>query len=253
MRFIYSLLLTFPLLTSFLPADDNQTRVYLIGDSTMSEKDIHKYPETGWGMPFRYYFDSTITVINTAMNGRSTQSFIAEKRWQSVYDSLQAGDYVFIQFGHNDEAKEKKERFTPPAAFKDNLKRFINEARSKKAIPIILSPVARRKFGTDGHVTESHPVYATLAQEAAAEEKVFFIDLNEKSKALLDTFGAQQSALLYLQLAPGENPNYPAGVKDNTHFSELGARKIAQMVLNEIRTLPTPLAQHIYQPAPAKK
>ena len=252
MRFIYSLLLTFPLLTSFIPAGDETTRVYLIGDSTMSDKDIRKYPETGWGMPFRYYFDSTVTVVNRAMNGRSTKSFLAENRWQSVYDSLQPGDYVLIQFGHNDEAKEKKERYTPAEEFKANLKQFIRQTRSKNAVPILFSAVARRRF-KDGHIEESHPVYAALAKETAREENVFFIDLNEKSKALLDSFGEQQSTLLYLQLAAGENPNYPEGVKDNTHFSELGARKIAQLVINEIRNLPTPLAQHIYQPAPAKK
>lgn len=253
MRFIYSLLLAFPLLTSFLPAGDEPTRIYLIGDSTMADKDIHKYPETGWGMPFRYYFDSTVTVVNRAMNGRSTKSFIAENRWQSVYDSLRPGDYVFIQFGHNDESKAKKERYTAPDEFKNNLKKFVHETRSRQATPIILSAVARRQFGADGHIAESHPVYAALAREAAQEEKVIFIDLNEQSKALLDTFGEQQSALLFLQLAPGENPNYPDGVKDNTHFSELGARKIAQLVLKELKGQAIPLAQHIYQPAPAKK
>ncbi len=253
MRLIYAMLLAFPLLTSFLPAGEENIKVYLIGDSTMADKDIHKYPETGWGMPFQYYFDSTVEVRNRAVNGRSTKSFIAENRWQPVYDSLRPGDYVFIQFGHNDESKSKKERYSTPEEFKHNLKKFVQETRSKKAIPVILSAVARRTFGADGHVAESHPVYAMLAKEAAKEEKVFFIDLNEHSKALLDSFGAQYSALLYLQLTPGENPNYPDGVQDNTHFSELGARKIAQLVIRAMKTQAIPLAQHIYQPAAVKK
>lgn len=254
MRKAYLLLLFFPVLTAFLvPEDPSKTRVYLVGDSTMADKDSHKYPETGWGMPFRYFFDTTVVVLNRAVNGRSTKSFLAENRWQPILDSLREGDYVLIQFGHNDEAKEKKERYTSPQAFKDNLKRYIRDTRSRKAIPVILSPVARRRFLEDGSVAESHPVYATLAAEAAREEQALFIDLNEKSKALLNRFGPRTSALLFLQLEPGEHPNYPQGIQDNTHFSELGARCIAAIVLHEIGTLPTELARHIYQPPATKK
>lgn len=247
------LLLLLPLCEALAPLPPSHTHVYLIGDSTMADKEIHKYPETGWGMPFRYYFDSTVVVDNRAMNGRSTKSFIAEQRWQAVYDSLQEGDYVFIQFGHNDESKTKKERYTTPEAFKENLKKFVRETRQRKATPVILSAVARRNFDSGGHITESHPVYAGLAYEVAREEQVAFIDLNEKTKALLDSFGAEQSKLLFLQLAPGENPNYPQGVTDNTHFSELGARKVAQIVIRELQQLHLPLAAHIYQPEVRKK
>lgn len=242
-----------PLYGALTTLQQSPTRVYLIGDSTMADKDIHKYPETGWGMPFRYYFDSTVVVNNRAMNGRSTKSFIAEQRWQAVYDSLQAGDYVFIQFGHNDESKTKKERYTTPEAFKQNLEKFVQETRQRKAIPIILSAVARRSFDSSGHIAESHPVYAILARDVATATQTAFIDLNEKTKALLDSFGEQQSKLLFLQLAPGENPNYPDGVTDNTHFSELGARKVAQIVINELRRLDLPLSAHIYQPEARKK
>ncbi len=253
MRPHYFLLLAFPLLTSFLSQQEKKTKVYLIGDSTMSEKDVHKYPETGWGMPFRYCFDSTVTVINKAVNGRSSKSFLAENRWQPVLDSLEAGDYVLIQFGHNDEAKEKKERYTTPAEFKENLKRYIRDTRSRQATPIVFSAVARRKFNDDSSIAETHPVYAGLAKEAAQEENALFIDLNDKSKILLQRFGIDKSTLLFLQLEPGEHPNYPDGVKDNTHFSELGARLMAQIVIRELRTLPIPLANHIYQPPTVKK
>ncbi|HEX9956414.1 MAG TPA: GntR family transcriptional regulator, partial [Fibrella sp.] len=114
--------------------------VYLIGDSTMSVKQVKAYPETGWGMPFVHFFDESVTVDNRAMNGRSTKSFIEENRWQPVVDQLREGVYVFIQFGHNDEVKTKK-TYTPEAEYRTNLIRFITESRAKKAIPVLLTPV----------------------------------------------------------------------------------------------------------------
>lgn len=247
------LLLVLPFIISFQALKEKKIKVYLIGDSTIALKEEHKYPETGWGIPFQYFFDSSVTVINRAMNGRSTRTFINENRWQPIYDSLQPGDYVLIQFGHNDASKEKTERYTTPEDYKTNLKKFIRETRSKNAIPVLLTPVARRKFDKEGKVEESHPIYAALAREVATEEQLAFIDLNEKSKSLLQDFGEQNSKWLYLQLEPGENPNYPEGIKDNTHFSEMGARKIAQIVLNEIKKLNLGLAAHIYKPEPKKK
>src|SRR3954471_18563281 len=102
-------------------------RVWLIGDSTMANKEVKAYPETGWGMPFSYFFDSTVTLDNRAKNGRSTKSFIAEGLWQPVVDNMGEGDYVFIQFGHNDEGKEKVGRYTTPDEFKTNLIRYVSD------------------------------------------------------------------------------------------------------------------------------
>ena len=93
---------------SFVIIPSHKIKIYLIGDSTIAKKEIKAYPETGWGMPFVYFFDSTVTVDNRAKNGRSTKTFISENLWKPVADSLQEGDYVFIQFGHNDESKEKR-------------------------------------------------------------------------------------------------------------------------------------------------
>src|ERR1700761_6226786 len=147
------------LLAAFIPPE-NKTKIWLIGDSTMTDKEIKAYPETGWGMPFEHFFDSTIVVDNRAKNGRSTKSFIAEGLWAKVFDELQEGDYVLIQFGHNDEGKEKIGRYTTPEEFSENLTRYVNETRSKKAIPVLITPVARRQFDSAGQVKESHPVYA---------------------------------------------------------------------------------------------
>src|ERR1700712_1961642 len=122
------------LLLAIFPLEKKHIRVYLIGDSTMSKKEVKAYPETGWGMPFSIFFDSTVTVDNRAMNGRSTKSFLTENRWQPVVDNLQKGDYVFIQFGHNDEVPTKA-TYTTPSEFTANLVKYITDTKNKKAIP----------------------------------------------------------------------------------------------------------------------
>jgi len=224
-------------------------RVYLIGDSTMSAKEVRAYPETGWGMPFAHFFDTTVTVDNRAKNGRSTKTFISEKLWQPVVENLQEGDYVFIQFGHNDESKEKTERYTTPEEYKANLLRFVSETRNKKAFPILITPVARRKFDATGHIVETHEIYSELVRTVAKEENVQFIDLDKKSQALLQQYGEENSKMLFNWLEPGENPNYQTGHQDNTHFNELGARKVAELVLAEIKNLHLELAERIVKPA----
>ena len=223
-------------------------KIFLAGDSTIAIKEKKAFPETGWGMSFVYFWDSTVTVVNKAKNGRSTKTFISEGLWQSIMDEANEGDYVFIQFGHNDESVEKKERYATPDTFKMNLAKFIKEARQKKAIPVLLTPVSRRKFDKDGEAIETHKEYSALTREVAKEQNVFFIDLDEKSRALYQQFGSENSKLLFLQLKAGEHPNYPEGKNDNTHFNELGARLIAQAVLKEIKELKLELAERIVKP-----
>jgi len=242
---VYSLLIAFCLcsLLAFTQLPGRVT-VYLIGDSTMSIKQVKAYPETGWGMPFVYFFDETVTIDNRAMNGRSTKSFIEENRWQPVSDKLQEGDYVFIQFGHNDEVKTKK-TYATEAEYRTNLIRFITESRAKKAIPVLLTPVARRQFNEAGTIQETHAVYSELVRAVANEYKTPLIDLDRQSQQLYQTLGMENSKQLFLHLSPDEHPNYPEGKVDNTHFNELGARKVAELVLANIKTLKLDLADRI--------
>lgn len=235
------------LLATFSFAPDRNIKVYLIGDSTMANKQVKAYPETGWGMPFANFFDQTVMVDNRAQNGRSTKSFIAENRWQPVANDLKEGDVVMIQFGHNDEVSTKA-TYTPEADFRTNLIRFINETKSKKATPVLITPVARRKFDAAGKVEETHAVYAGIVRKVAQENKVALIDLDKESQELLQKYGPETSKYLYNHLAAGENPNYPEGKEDDTHFSELGARKMAEIVLADIKTLKLDLASRIIQP-----
>lgn len=219
-------------------------KVYIIGDSTASIKLKKHYPETGWGMPFAEFFTEEVVVDNRAQNGRSTKSFLAENRWASVMDSLKEGDYVLIQFGHNDEVPTKKNA-TTPAEFQQNLKQFVTDTRSRKAIPILITPVARRSFDEAGKFVDTHAAYSLLVKAVATAQNVPLVDLNTKSIALLEKAGPEQSAYYFNHLQPGEHPNYPDGKVDNTHFNELGARAVAQLVLQEIRNLQLDLAKYI--------
>ena len=241
------LLLIACILLSFIDPLPIRTKIWLIGDSTMADKEVRAFPETGWGMPIAFFFDSTITVDNRAKNGRSTKSFIAEGRWQSVAGELKEGDYVFIQFGHNDEVPTKA-TYTPEDQFAANLVRFITESKNKKAFPLLITPVARRKFDSVGHIEETHATYAAIVRKVAAEQRVPLIDLDKSSQDLLRQFGPEESKFLFNYLEPKENPNYPEGSHDDTHFNELGARRMAELVLAAIRELKLPLAVHIRPP-----
>src|SRR6266536_2415280 len=126
----------------FATAADAQITVYIVGDSTAANKTADKRPETGWGEMLQQYFDpAKVKIDNRAMNGRSTKSFVAEGHWQAIVDSLKKGDYVFVQFGHNDESKDKGERYTPPEDFKKNFERFVTDVRRKNATIVLLTPV----------------------------------------------------------------------------------------------------------------
>lgn len=232
---------------SFLHPEPKQITIWMVGDSTMSIKEPKAFPETGWGMPFAVFFDSTVRLENRARNGRSTRTFISEKLWQPVLQGMKEGDYLLIQFGHNDESKEKTDRCTTPEQYRENISRFVKEARAKGVRPVLITPVSRRKF-KDGIQVETHEIYSGLVRELAASLKVSLIDLDAKSRELYQHFGEEKSRLLFLQLAPGEHPNYPAGKDDNTHFSELGARLIAQIVLAELKKVEPALAERVVRP-----
>ncbi|TKC00508.1 rhamnogalacturonan acetylesterase [Pedobacter cryophilus] len=239
-------------LLSFKSLEEKQITVYLIGDSTLSIKDKRTYPETGWGMPFTQFFDKNIKINNRAMNGRSTSSFIKENRWQPVLETLKEGDYVFIQFGHNDEVSTKK-TYTTPEEFKANLLLYVSETRAKKGIPVLITPVARRKFDAEGKVVDTHQEYAQLVREVASKNQVPLIDLSVKSMELLQNYGIEKSKYLFNHLEAGQNPNYPNGKTDDTHFNELGARLMAQLVLAEIKNLNLSLVNQIVKPVEPKK
>ncbi|MES2180168.1 MAG: rhamnogalacturonan acetylesterase [Gemmatimonadota bacterium] len=219
--------------------------VWIAGDSTAAEKLASKRPETGWGeMLGQYFRPAEVRVANRALNGRSTKSFVSEGHWRAITDSIQAGDYVFIQFGHNDEPG--KASYSPPDVFKKNLSQMIDEVQARGGLPVLMTPVVRRRFDANGRLENTHGEYPELTRAVATERKVPLIDMERGSAAVLQSFGADSSAKLFLQLAPGENPNYPEGVKDNTHFRPLGAELMARIAVDGITALKLELAAHLH-------
>lgn len=234
------------LLMSFITPAKKKITIWLIGDSTMSIKEPKAWPETGWGVPFAHFFDSSVTVSNHARNGRSTRTFMTEGLWQKVIDNVQPGDYVFIQFGHNDEVPTKASA-TKPEEFKANLERYIRETKSKKAFPILFTPVARRKFDSTGKLIGTHDQYADIVRSVAKEKQLPLIDMDKKSQVLLQQLGAERSKSLFLWLSPGENPNYPQGKQDDTHFNEQGADMMAQLIVSDIKSLVPELGERLIE------
>jgi len=223
-------------LTVSLVAQKQPITIFLAGDSTMAPKQPDKRPETGWGETLGQLFkEGTVKIDNRAMNGRSTKTFISEGRWQAIIDDLKPGDYVFIQFGHNDESKDKGERYTPPEDYRRNLIRFVHEVRTKNGNPVLLTPVIRRKFGTNGNFVDTHGEYPDIVRDVAKEQNVPLIDMHRKSEAMIKNLGVEDSRKLFLQLKPGENPNYPNGIEDNTHFNPFGADVMAKLAVEGIR------------------
>lgn len=240
-------------------AQERPVTVHLAGDSTMAGKLAARRPETGWGERLQEHLDADrARVVNHARNGRSTRTFILEGRWQALVDELRPGDFVFIQFGHNDGSPDKVDRYTPPADYRRNLARFIAEARAKGASPVLFTPVVRRRFDSAGAFYDTHGEYPALVRAVAAELGVPLVDMHGASERVLREYGAERSRALFLHLAPGEHANYPDGLRDDTHFSAAGAEVMVRLAVQGIRDgvptlaalLPPPATPPAAAPAP---
>ena len=229
------LLVLFITLNSF----SQKTTIYSIGDSTMATKvNPDTNPEFGWCQVLPTFFKSDVIIDNRAVNGRSTKSFIAEKKWEAVYKVLKPGDYVFIQFGHNDGKVTDSLRYTNPhTAYRYNLIQFVKEAREKGAIPILFSPIARRNFNEQGVLISKHETYPMEMRLVAQEFNVPFIDMEYLTESLEIAYGPEKSKQLHLHFKPGEVPYYPEGKDDDTHLSIKGATEIAKLAVSQLKLL----------------
>lgn len=216
------------LFSAFKNEKNKRLTVFIIGDSTASNKEEKVFPETGWGMKLGSFLQSDIKVDNRALNGRSTKSFINEKRWEAVLNELHEGDFVLIQFGHNDEKVNKPTVGTSLLEFKSNLIKFINETQSKAANPVLLTPIVRRNF-KNGILVDTHQGYPDVVRKVADSLHIPLIDLQKTSEMLLINVGEEPSKKLFNYVEPG-HINYPDGNKDDTHLSPEGARQIAALV-----------------------
>ena len=221
--------------------------VYLIGDSTMADKpDPARNPERGWGQALPRFLDGTVTVRNHAVNGRSTRSFLAEGRWDSVRVRLRKGDYVLVQFGHNDQKVEDATRYTNPyTAYRRNLERFVAETRAAGATPILLSSIVRRRFNAAGVLEDTHGVYPWVARTVARETGTPFVDHQALTEELVLRHGPEPSKALYIWVAAGQYPAFPAARQDDTHLSPAGADSVARLAAVELRRLGGELGKRV--------
>ncbi len=226
-------------------AAERPTHVYLIGDSTCANKKLEKQnPERGWGHLFRAFFDEEVVVENHAMNGRSTKSFREEGRWEPIYNGMQAGDYVLIQFGHNDEKVDRPKVGSVPEVFAENLRRYVRETREKGGTPILLTPIARRHFTEEGVLKKTHGVYPDAVRRVAEEEQVPLLEMEQLTERWLTELGDVPSRNYFVWVEAGTSPLYPDGREDNTHLNVRGAHVVARMVAAELKRIQCPLADH---------
>ena len=210
---------------SFLLPGQKPIKVFTIGDSTMAPKS--SATERGWGILFPQFVDaSLVTVSNHAADGRSTKSFIDEGRWTTVVNQLSEGDYVLIQFGHNDEKTDASLHTDPQTTYKQNLTRFVSETRAKGANPVLLTPIVRRIFGSDGNIVNEHEAYAEAMRQLAAELNVPLIDMTLLSAQYENIAGIVGSRALH--------EYFPGSEIDNTHLCQFGAYITARCVAEQI-------------------
>lgn len=237
------LLATSCLFAADLPAPP--PHLHLVGDSTMANKPVDTpNPEHGWGQLLPQFFQDPSMVVNHAVNGRSTKSFLDEGRWQQVVDALQPGDWVIIQFGHNDEKTEDPKRYAAPhGAYQENLRRFVRDVRAKGANPVLATPTVRRSWDGAGHLCDTHGEYPEAMREVATQEKVPLLELNTLTAALVAGHGVEGSKKLFLWIPAGAYQRKPEGWKDDTHFSAYGAERVAALAVQEMLRLQLPLVQ----------
>lgn len=266
-----SLLCAFLLLTAFTMDKPRQFTIFLIGDSTMADKSLKgNNPERGWGMVLQGFFTENVTVDNHAKNGRSTKSFINEGLWDAVLNKIHKGDYVFIEFGHNDEKPKETLHTDPGTTFDENLRKFVRETRAKGGIPVLFNSIVRRYFpprpssgalqkvrtdkpgavqitdGNEGDVlVDTHGAYLESPRNVAREMDVPFIDLNQLTREMVARYGKEGSKKLWQHIPAGLYAACPKGRIDNTHLSVLGARTVAGLAINAVASQIPEIANYV--------
>lgn len=257
-RIFFTLLsLTAVLLMSFAWYRKRPVKMFLIGDSTVADYTLEpgymasRYPLTGWGQVLQPLLNKrtliplkglvradSVTIDDRAKGGRSTRTFFQEGRWSSVYRDLQKGDLVLIQFGHNDSSKEKTERYVDIEGYKEFLRLFVNQTREKGAVPVLITPVTRNYPWIADSLGSAHGDYPQAMKVVAGELNVALIDLTSSSAALFSRKGKEYvSSNYFMNLPPDKFPAYKNGQTDNTHFQPEGAKVVAEMVYEGLKSI----------------
>lgn len=227
--------------------------IYIASDSTVMTYKPENFPQTGWGQMLSEFFDDCIEIKNHAIGGRSSRSFVDEGRLDRILNVINPGDYLFIQFGHNDNTQIRPARYVAPKHFEKHLMPYINGARQRGAIPVLVSPVPMRVFNADNKIEISFKPYREVMMDMAERLDIPFLDLGKAGAEFLNEFGAEESKAVFLFTPPGVFPNYPNGSTDRAHYQRYGATKMAEILSKLIKAsseLPE-LAAHVAEPAKA--
>lgn len=204
-------------------------RIVLVGDSTVTDK-------AGWGVGFKQLLGADVECVNGSLGGRSSKSFRNEGHWDKVISS--GGDYVLIQFGHNDQPGKGHDRETTPGEFRANMKRYVEEARAARMKPVLVTPLTRREFREGGKIHSSLAEHAAIVKEVAAELDVPLIDLHERSLAVCDAIGKEACIALL-------STTKPDGTFDGTHLTPAGSMLFGAIVATELKRIVPELSPHI--------
>lgn len=264
-RIKYFLVLLLCVLSLSAYKKNEKITIFMIGDSTMANKDISGGKmERGWGMMLKNFFTEEVIVDNHALNGRSSKSFISEGHWQKVVEKIKPGDYVFIQFGHNDEKDDPKRHTDPGTTFDENLRKFVKETRMRGGIPVLFNSVVRRIFTNSttavadddtrsnssadlvegDTLVDTHGDYLLSPRNVARELDVPFVDANKITHDLEQGLGPDKSKKLHMWYLPNEVPSLPKGRQDNTHYNVYGAYVVAGLLADAVSDAVPELRQY---------
>lgn len=210
---------------------DNLVTLFLAGNSTVVDE--ANEPWCGWGQMFPLFFTSKVAIANYAESGEAANTFVSSKRFAKLLTKIKKGDYLFIEFGHNDQ-KQKGEGKGPYTSYKSDLKYLVDEARKKGANPVLVTSMHRRSFDENGKVINTHGEYPNAVRLLAKEENVPLIDLNNMSKDLYEAWGVEGSKKAFVHYPAGTFPGQDKALEDNTHFNPYGGYEIARCIIKGI-------------------
>lgn len=227
---------------SIEPAAADVPTVWLCGNSTVVDQDYE--PWASWGQMIPRWFDDGVCFANYAESGETASTFIGANRLKKILSLMKAGDYIFIEFGHNDQ----KQKFAGAGAyynFATCLKTFVDEARKRGATPVFVTPTQRRSFGPDGKIRDTHADYPEAMRWVAKREGVQFIDLHSMTRTFYEALGVEDSKRALVHYPAGTYPGQDKPFADNTHFNPYGAYEISKMIVEGMKTLDLPLLKHL--------
>jgi len=224
------------------------TTIFLAGNSTVVDQ--NREPWAAWGQMFpAFLVPGKVAVANYAESGETMRAFKGERRLEKIWSLAKPGDYLFIEFTHNDQ-KPGGNHLDPYTTYQQTIREWITEARKREMIPVLVTSMLRRNFDSTGHIVNTLLEYPEAMRQLAKEDKITLIDLNAMSKTLYETLGPQQSTKAFVHYPANTFPGQKTKLEDNTHFSTYGAYELAKCIVSSIKKQQLPLAKYLKKNVP---